>query len=95
MAQNECQQMDKAEFYQKLRNMISTFYNGISMMERASEFLNTMDSATATNMGMEVAATTAVSNLRTAINEMVAFYEGTSTTQTEVLKDAINKLRYL
>ena len=95
MAQNECQQMVKTDFYQSLRNQISTLYNNMMTLERASEFLNTMDAATATNMGMQAQTTTDVATLRTAINEMLAFYGGTSTSQTEVLKDTINKLRYI
>jgi len=95
MPQNECQQMLKTDFYQSLRNKLSTLYNILSDLQRVSEFLNTMDAATATNMGMDATTTTDVSNLRTAITEMMDFYEGTATPQTRVLKDQVNKLRYL
>jgi len=95
MAQNECQQMDKTGFYQSLRNQLSTFYNGIMALQRASEFLNTMDQQTATNMTMEAQTTLDVGDLRTAINEMLAFYEGSATSQSKVLKDQINKMRYI
>jgi hypothetical protein len=95
MAQNECQQMDKTGFYQRLRNQLSTMYNNMMALQRASEFLNTMDSETATNMTMQAQTSIDVSDLRTAINEMLAFYNGSATSQTKVLKDQINKLRYI
>ena len=90
MAQNECQQMEKTNFYQSLRNQISTLYNQMMNLERASEFLNSMDATTATNMGMEVQATTDVSELRTEIDALLANYKAVGG-----LKDAINKLRYI
>jgi predicted RNase H-related nuclease YkuK (DUF458 family) len=95
MPQNECQQMPLQDFYSNLRNKISTLYNTLSDMERVSEFLNTMDAQTATNMGMEAQARDDIADLRVAINEVIAFYEGGSTTRTHVLKDEINKLRYI
>lgn len=90
MAQNECQQMDKTNFYQSLRNQTSTMYNNMMQLERASEFLNTMDATTATNMGMEAQATTDVAALRVAINNLLVDYEAAGG-----LKEQINKLRYL
>ena len=90
MAQNECQQMDKTNFYQSLRNQISTLYNQMMALERASEFLNTMDQETATNMGMQTQTVTDVATLRTSINNLVTEYK-----KVGGLKEAINKLRYL
>ena len=90
MAQNECQQMDKTNFYQSLRNQISTMYNNMMQLERASEFLNTMDQDTATNMGMQAQTTTDVAKLRTEINALLVAYKATGG-----LKEVINKLRYL
>ena len=78
MPQNECQQMDKTNFYQSLA------------LERASEFLNTMDATTATNMGMQAQTTTDVAELRTEIDALLVAYKAAGG-----LKDAINKLRYL
>lgn len=95
MAQNECQQMTKATFYQTLRNQLSKLYNDMKALERTSEFLNTMDATTATNMEMQAEATVDVADLRTAINELLDYYRGVATSQTKVLKDQINKLRYL
>lgn len=90
MPQNECQQMEKTNFYQSLRNQISTVYNQMMALERASEFLNTMDTATATNMGMEAQTTTDVAALRQRINALLVEYKAVGG-----LKEAINKLRYL
>lgn len=95
MAQNACQQMTLSDFYANLRNIVSTVYNTNQKLERASEFLNTMDATTATNMGMDNTTRDDVAALRIAINEMLAFYDGTATSRTRVLKDEINRLRYM
>ena len=90
MAQNECQQMEKTNFYQSLRNQISTLYNQMMALDRASEFLNTMDSTTATNMGMQAQVVTDVAELRAEIDALLVSYKAAGG-----LKDAINKLRYI
>ena len=95
MTQNACQQMPLAEFYSLLRNKISSFYNVTNELKRASEFLNTMDTQTATNMTMDDTTRDDIAALRTAINEILNFYDGTSTSSSVVLKDQINKLRYI
>lgn len=95
MAQNACQQMNLNDFYQDLRNLISGAYNQMGKLRRASEFLASMDAATATNMGMDNTTRDVVAELRTAIDEMLDFYDGTATSRTKVLKDEINKLRYI
>ena len=90
MPQNECQQMLKTDFYQSLRNQLSTFYNQMMNLERASEFLNSMDATTATNMGMQADTITDVAELRTEIDALLDNYKAVGG-----LKDAINKLRYI
>ena len=95
MAQNECQQMLKPDFYANLRNQISTIYNHMSALKRLSEFLSSMDQDTATAMTISSEVQTDMNNLRTAITELLDFYEGTATSQTKVLKGEINKLRYI
>lgn len=96
MPQNECQQMPLTDFYANLRNLLSTTYNSMAQLQRASEFLASLDQTTfETNMGGSSDVTQSLGHLRTAINELLAFYDGTATTQTRVLKDQINKLRYM
>jgi len=100
MAQNECQRMDKTEFYQKLRNLLSTIYNLMNTADRGAEFLNTMDSDTLDTMGVPAVGAdeglrTTLSQCRTALNEFRDFYDGTATTQTQTLKTTINKLRHM
>ena len=95
MAQNACQQMPLNDFYANLRNLISTTYNNMRNLERASEFLASMDAQTATNMGMDNTTRDVIAELRTAINETLDFYDGTSASQTKVLKTIINQLRYI
>lgn len=95
MAQNACQEMDLSNFYASLRRVISSTYNLMAELERTSEFLNTMDATTATNMGMDTTTRDDVADLRVAINETLDFYSGAAQSQTKVLKTQINKLRYL
>ena len=64
-------------------------------LKRASEFLNSMDATTASSMTIPAQTATDISDLRMAINEILDFYEGSATSQTKVLKDQINKLRYI
>ena len=95
MAQNTCQQMELTDFYRSLRNLVTTVYNANHRLVAASEFLTSMDAATAAAMGMDTDTRDDISDLRTAIDEYLDFYDGSATSQTEVLKTQINKLRYL
>ena len=98
MAQNECQQMAKLDFYANLRNFLSSLYGTMQKAEKAAEFLNTMDADTLDNMGVPASGSddglrNALVDCRTALNELRDFYSGTATTQTRVMKDVINDLR--
>jgi len=95
MAQNACQQMSLAEFYMSLRALITKVYDSNQKLVRASEFLASMDAATATNMGIDTITRDVIADLRIAINESLDFYDGTATSRTKILKDQINKLRYI
>lgn len=95
MAQNECQQMVKTEFYQKLRTQISKVYDSMADLQRASEFLTSLDGTTATAMTISAGTQTDIASLRTAIDEFLDFYDGSATTQTKVLKTQINKMRHI
>lgn len=95
MAQNECQQMTLTDFYQNLRNLLSTTYNTMNNLQRAAEFMASMDVATADAMTMDTTTRAVVADCRTAINELLDFYDGTAQSQTVVLKDVINQLRYI
>ena len=95
MAQNECQQMPKTDFYQSLRNLLTRYYNIMQDLEESSEFLASLDATTATNMGIPSDVQTVLGHLRTAINESLDFYDGTAQTQTQVLKTRINQLKYI
>ena len=95
MAQNECQQMPKADFYANLRNLLARYYNIMQDLEEASEFLASLDVTTATNMGIPSDVQTVLGHLRTAMNESLDFYDGTAQTQTQVLKTRINQLKYI
>lgn len=96
MAQTEIQQMPKADFYANLRNKVSTLYNTMADLKRAAEYLATVDAATADAMQIPAGQIrTDLNDVRTAINELVDFFEGTDNTQTVVPKTVINKIRYI
>jgi len=95
MAQNECQQMGLQEFYTTLRNLCNNVYNTMTLLEKSSEFLESMDVDTAAAMGMDTTTRNVIADFRTAMNESLAFYEGTAQTQTKVLKTIVNQLRYM
>ena len=90
MAQNECQQMPKVDFYRGLRNQLSTVYNVMANLNRTSEFLNTIDGDTATNMGIAAQTVADLLKLRTDIDAFITDFEAANG-----LKDQINKLRYI
>ncbi len=100
MAQNECQMMGLNDFYANLRNLLSTTYNTMNNLKRASEFLASLDattfeSAPPAGMGGSTDVTASLGHLRTAINEILDFYDGSGTTQTRVLKTYINQFRHI
>ena len=100
MAQNECQLMAKDNFYQSLRNDLSTVYNTMQRLERIAEFINTMDADTLDQMSvpavdLDEGLRATLVECRTAINEFLAYYKGESNVQTKIFKDVINKLRYI
>jgi hypothetical protein len=90
MAQNECQQMEKTEFYRSLRNQLSKFYNEMTQLERMSEFLLSMDTTTATNMGIPSDVQSVLADLRSDVDAFVTEYK-----KAGGFKESINKLRYI
>ena len=95
MPLSELQQPLKSDFYAKVRNKATTYHNTIRSLVSDKEFLALMDQNTITNMGIPDDVRDDLIGFRTAINESTDFYEGTSTTQTVVPKDIINRLRNL
>ena len=95
MAQNECQQMPKDEFYRDLRAKVKKVDLMMMQLREDAIWMNTLDATTATAMTIPADVQTALDRLRTAMNEFVDFYDGTATTQTRVLKTYINQIRYI
>ena len=101
MAMTEMQQpSDKADFYRTLRGRASAFYDAVNILQRTSEFLNLMDATTLNNMGVPASGADEglrqdLVNFRLVCNELIGFYNGTSTTRTNVPLTVVNKIRHM
>lgn len=98
MALTELKQPTKVDFYATMKNAMSTLRNTMFQLERLSEDLALMDAATLDSMGLPASGSdnglrSALADARTMCNEMIGFFNGSSTTQTAVPKTIVNKLR--
>jgi len=94
MALTELQLPNKTVFYNNLQNVASNMKNLMSQWEYTAEFL--ADMGIADLDAMEIATgdvRTDLVDFRVAINEMIAFFNGTATTQTKVPKDVVDRIR--
>ena len=60
-----------------------------------SGFINAMGTTEMNAMGVPTAVQLELNDFRTSINEFIDFYEGTSTTQTEVIGDIVEAFRHM
>jgi len=96
MAQNELQRMAKTEFYAQVRTLNALIKRVLGEMKDASEWLASMDAQTASDMAItDSALLQELVSFRLALSETIDFIEGTGVTQTKVLKDSVDKLRYM
>ncbi len=94
MALTELQLPTKDNFYQTLRNSATQMDQLIAKWRALAEFIGMIDTADLDNMG--VAAGAVRSDLvafRTAMNEIIALYEGASVTPTNAPNGVIDKIR--
>lgn len=96
MAMTEIQLPTKDNFYRAVQAAATELDNIMLRLGNFSEFIGRMDVSDLNAIGVPQGQTrTDLTNLRTAINEIVAFYNGTSTAQTVVPADATEELRRL
>jgi len=94
MALTELQLPNKTVFYTNLQNIATNMKHLMSQWEYASEFLEKLDTSDLDNMGVPTGSIrTDLIDFRTSINEMIAFFDGTATTQTHAPKTIVDKMR--
>jgi len=94
MALTEIQLPNKAVFYNDLQKIAVDMNELMARWGFAADFLADVDGADMDAMGVPMGQIrTDLVNMRVAINELIAFYEGTSTTQTLPIKDVVDKIR--
>jgi len=94
MALTELQLPEKAKFYANIQTAASNLFNLMQRWENLASFIDKVKTADLDAMGVPTGQIrTDLVEFRTVLNEVTAFFNGTSTTQTEVPLDVIEKLR--
>jgi hypothetical protein len=94
MALTEIQLPTKTDFYAKVANGASKMNAIMFEWEELAEFIEKMGTADLDAIGVPSGAIrTDLLEFRTVLNEMVGFFKGTSTTQTEVPETVVDKIR--
>lgn len=94
MALTELQLPDKVRFYRILQGAATQMDNLMHTWENLAEFIGMIDTVDLDAMGVAGGQVRAdLVAFRTVLNESVAFFQGTSTTQTEVPADIVDKIR--
>ena len=94
MALTELQLPTKASFYGSIQSAATKMNNLVIQWENLAEFIGFIETADLDAMGVATGPVrTDLIAFRTVMNELVAFFKGTSTTQTEVPADVVDKIR--
>lgn len=94
MALTELQLPAKADFYSTLRNAATEMNNLMHKWGDLSESINTMDSGDLDAMGVPSGQVRSdMVNFKILLNEMVGFFNGTSTSRTNVPAAVVDRLR--
>ncbi len=94
MALTEIQLPTKDLFYNNLQEAATQMNLLMSKWRDLAEFIGRVDAADLTEIGVPTGqARTDLTGFRTAINEFLAFYDGTAQTQTVVPGDVVDKIR--
>ena len=94
MTLTELQRPTKDELYNTLKSAANKMNNLIKQWEDLAEFIGLVDVGDLDALGVATGQVrTDLINFRTVLNEMSAFFNGTSTTQTQVPSDVIDKIR--
>jgi uncharacterized protein YjiS (DUF1127 family) len=96
MALTELQLPTKANFYSDLRSAATRMNNLMAQWAEMAEFLARMDTQDLTDIGVPTggAIRTDISDFRVAVQELIAYWNGTKTdAPTKTPEDIINKIR--
>lgn len=95
MALNEIQLPDKSTFYSELQQAATQMNSVMNAWRDIAEFISRMDTADLDAIGVATTGTVRADlvDLRTAMEELTAFFDGNSTTQTNVPADVVDKIR--
>lgn len=94
MALTELQLPTKALFYSELQEAATQINRLMHVWRDLAEFISKVETADLDTMVIPAGAVrTDLGDFRTSIEELIAFFDGTSTTQTVVPADVIDKIR--
>ena len=94
MSLTELQLPKKERFYGRLQSAATQMDNLMKQWENLAEFIGMVDTDDLDSMGVATGQVrTDLVDFRTVLNETIAFFNGTSTAQTRVPADIIDKIR--
>ena len=94
MALTELQRPDKATLYNEIQHAASTMNSIMNNWRDIAEFINRIDAADLDAIGVPAGQVrTDLVDFRLAMEELTAFFDGTSTAQTNVPADIVDKIR--
>lgn len=94
MALTELQRPTKVDLYRNLQHAATEINNIMRRWESLAEFIATIESSDLDAMGVPTGQVrTDMQEFRTAINELISFFNDTSTTQTNAPETVISKIR--
>jgi len=94
MALTEIQQMGKTDFYNRLQTSATKINSLMGYLEDIAEFIGFVDTAELDRMNVPAGDIRSdLVEYRTVMNELIAFFKGTSTTQTYVPANVTDRIR--
>lgn len=94
MALTELQRPDKTRLYNDLQRIANEMYRHLLSWEAASDFINDIETADLDAIGVPTGdIRTDMVDLRQAVDDITAIFNGTAVTPAKSPKDIINKIR--
>lgn len=94
MGLTELQLPAKIDFYNNLKTTATEMYNVIAKWKAVADFIGDIETADLDDIGVAAGQVrTDLTDFRTVLNEMIAFFAGESTSQTKIPANIIQKIR--
>jgi len=94
MALTELQRPDKQMFFNDMRRIADEKSRHMASWEMAADFINDVGSADLTAMGIDDAGSiSAMQDLKTAVNDVIAVFNGSAVTPTKNPNEVVDKIR--